>query len=234
MHGLGATPLDDGRTEFRVWAPQATGVAVRVNGAEHELAAEDDGAWSARGRLARRRLRLRPRRRRVAGPVLALSAGRRPRPVARRRDPRVRPGPELRLDDLVIYELHVGTFTAEGTFEAAIPHLAGLRELGVTAIELMPVGTFPGDRNWGYDGVYIWAPHPVYGGPEGLARLVDAAHARRPRRDHGRRLQPHRPGRRRDRRLRAVLHRPARDVLGRRARLLAAGVREWAIQNAEL
>jgi maltooligosyltrehalose trehalohydrolase len=81
------------------------------------------------------------------------------------------------LDDLVIYELHVGTFTEEGTFDAVVPRLAALRELGVTAIELMPVATFPGERGWGYDGVYIYAPHPAYGGPAGLARLVDAAHA---------------------------------------------------------
>ncbi len=58
-----------------------------------------------------------------------------------------------------------------------IPYLEGLRELGVTAIELMPVATFPGERGWGYDGVYAYAPHPAYGGPDGLARLVDAAHA---------------------------------------------------------
>jgi maltooligosyltrehalose trehalohydrolase len=77
----------------------------------------------------------------------------------------------------VIYELHVGTFTEEGTFDAVVPRLAALRELGVTAIELMPVATFPGERGWGYDGVYIYAPHPAYGGPAGLARLVDAAHA---------------------------------------------------------
>ena len=57
-----------------------------------------------------------------------------------------------------------------------IPHLAALRELGVTAIELMPVATFPGEHGWGYDGVYLFAPHPAYGGPEGLSRLVDAAH----------------------------------------------------------
>jgi maltooligosyltrehalose trehalohydrolase len=76
----------------------------------------------------------------------------------------------------VLYELHVGTFTDTGTFDAVIPRLARLRELGVSAIELMPVATFPGDRGWGYDGVYIGAPHPAYGGPEGLARLVDAAH----------------------------------------------------------
>jgi maltooligosyltrehalose trehalohydrolase len=81
------------------------------------------------------------------------------------------------LDELVVYELHVGTFSAEGTFDGVIPYLEGLRELGVTAIELMPVATFPGNRGWGYDGVYGYAPHPAYGGPEGLARLVDAAHA---------------------------------------------------------
>ncbi len=82
----------------------------------------------------------------------------------------------LRRDALVIYELHVGTFTPEGTFAAAAGRLADLRDLGVTAIELMPVATFPGARNWGYDGLYAWAPHPAYGGPEGLAALVDAAH----------------------------------------------------------
>jgi maltooligosyltrehalose trehalohydrolase len=81
------------------------------------------------------------------------------------------------LGELVIYELHVGTFTQEGTFDAAIPRLAGLRELGITAIELMPVATFPGERGWGYDGVLTFAPHRAYGGPDGLARLVDAAHA---------------------------------------------------------
>ena len=80
------------------------------------------------------------------------------------------------LDELVVYELHVGTFSREGTFAGVVPRLAALRELGVTAIELMPIATFPGARNWGYDGVYTFAPHPVYGGPEGLARLVDAAH----------------------------------------------------------
>jgi maltooligosyltrehalose trehalohydrolase len=88
----------------------------------------------------------------------------------------IAPGPELSLDELVLYELHVGTFTREGTFRAAIAELPRLRELGVTAIELLPVATFPGDRGWGYDGVYTYAPHPAYGGPEGLAALVDAAH----------------------------------------------------------
>jgi maltooligosyltrehalose trehalohydrolase len=82
-------------------------------------------------------------------------------------------------DRMIIYELHVGTFTPEGTFEAIVPHLDYLRtELGVTAIELMPVAQFPGTRNWGYDGAYPFAPQASYGGPSGLKRLVDACHAR--------------------------------------------------------
>ena len=81
------------------------------------------------------------------------------------------------LQDAVIYELHVGTFSPEGTFEAAIPYLRELAELGVTAIELMPVAEFPGARGWGYDGVYLSAAQSSYGGPLGLQKLVDAAHA---------------------------------------------------------
>lgn len=76
----------------------------------------------------------------------------------------------------VIYELHVGTFTKEGTFDAITEHLGALKELGVTAIELMPVAQFPGTRNWGYDGVYPYAVQNSYGGPAGLKRLVNAAH----------------------------------------------------------
>jgi maltooligosyltrehalose trehalohydrolase len=80
------------------------------------------------------------------------------------------------LRDQVLYELHVGTFTPEGTFDAIVPRLAELAELGVTAIELMPIWQFPGERNWGYDGVLPYAPQHSYGGPAGLRRLVDAAH----------------------------------------------------------
>jgi maltooligosyltrehalose trehalohydrolase len=83
----------------------------------------------------------------------------------------------VRREDLVLYELHVGTFTLAGTFDAIIPRLRSLRELGVTAIELMPVGQFPGGRNWGYDGVFPYAVQDSYGGPHGLQRLVDACHA---------------------------------------------------------
>ncbi len=79
--------------------------------------------------------------------------------------------------DLVIYEMHVGTFTQEGTFRAAITKLPHLRALGVNALEIMPVADFPGARNWGYDGVLIYAPARVYGSPDDLRALVDAAHA---------------------------------------------------------
>jgi len=81
------------------------------------------------------------------------------------------------LKDYVLYEVHVGTFSPEGTFEGVIPYLAELAALGVTAIEIMPVGQFAGGRNWGYDGVQPYAVQSSYGGPEGLRKLVDAAHA---------------------------------------------------------
>ncbi|MFS8066210.1 MAG: malto-oligosyltrehalose trehalohydrolase, partial [Byssovorax sp.] len=86
--------------------------------------------------------------------------------------------PGIALADLVLYELHVGTATPEGTFEALIPRLQDLVEIGITAIELMPIAAFPGRWNWGYDGVSLRAPAAVYGGPRGLMRLVDGAHAR--------------------------------------------------------
>jgi maltooligosyltrehalose trehalohydrolase len=92
------------------------------------------------------------------------------------------------LESMIIYELHVGTFTPEGTFDAIIPRLKELRELGITAIELMPIAQFPGNhppqetssindyRNWGYDGAYVYGVQNSYGGPDGLKRLVNACH----------------------------------------------------------
>ena len=80
------------------------------------------------------------------------------------------------LEEMIIYELHVGTFTESGTFQAIIPRLSDLAELGVNAIEIMPISQFPGDRNWGYDGVYPYAVQNSYGRPEDLKQLVDAAH----------------------------------------------------------
>ncbi|MBI2877825.1 MAG: malto-oligosyltrehalose trehalohydrolase [Candidatus Tectomicrobia bacterium] len=82
------------------------------------------------------------------------------------------------LPEMILYELHVGTFTPEGTFEAILPRLDALKELGINTLELMPVAQFPGERNWGYDGVYPFAVQDSYGGPEGLKRLVSACHQR--------------------------------------------------------
>jgi maltooligosyltrehalose trehalohydrolase len=181
-HRLGATVLEDGRVEFRVWAPGADRVAVHVGGADHELEDEGFGVRRARVRATRgddywivlddRRLpdpasRWQPRGLRGPSRVLHPAAfewsDRRFRPAA--------------LREAVLYELHVGTFTPEGTFEAAAQHVPALAELGVTHIELMPVAEFPGHHGWGYDGVYVSAAHSAYGGPHGLQRFVDAAHA---------------------------------------------------------
>ncbi|MCF8107051.1 MAG: malto-oligosyltrehalose trehalohydrolase [Desulfohalobiaceae bacterium] len=81
-------------------------------------------------------------------------------------------------EEIIAYELHTGTFTPEGTFEAVIPRLDALQELGVNTLNLMPVAQFPGSRNWGYDGVLLYAVQNTYGGPQGLKQLVDACHCR--------------------------------------------------------
>jgi maltooligosyltrehalose trehalohydrolase len=179
---LGAFPTPQGDTAFRVWAPRAPRIALRAGDREHAL--EDVGFGIHEAQLA------------VAPGEdysFLVNGVEIPDPSTRWQPAGLR-GPSRVLDagaftwtddgftpptmhDLVIYELHVGTFTAEGTFEAAIAHLKELRELGVTAIELMPVAEFPGSRGWGYDGVYISAAHGPYGGPLGLQKLVDAAHA---------------------------------------------------------
>ena len=84
----------------------------------------------------------------------------------------------ISLHELVLYEVHVGTFTPEGTFQAIIPRLNDLKNTGINALELMPVTAFPGERNWGYDSVYPYAVQHSYGGPEGLKKLVDACHSK--------------------------------------------------------
>jgi len=86
--------------------------------------------------------------------------------------------PGMPLSNYVLYELHVGTYTVQGTFEAIIPHLDELKGLGITSLEIMPVAQFPGDRNWGYDGAYPFAVQNSHGGPDGLKRLVNACHQR--------------------------------------------------------
>lgn len=89
-------------------------------------------------------------------------------------DPAWQPPP---WEDAVVYEMHIGTFSAEGTFEGAIPHLDTLVRLGITHVEILPVNEFSGRRGWGYDGVFIYAPHHAYGGPDGLKAFVDACHS---------------------------------------------------------
>ena len=185
---IGAVPSKNG-VLFRVWAPTSERVEVLLSGDEGERAVELDsapGGWFSRtvpeeGPGTRYRYRLN------GGDTY-------PDPCSRFQPDGVHEASEvvdstafqwtdaewkgIPLEDAVIYELHVGTATPEGTFDALIPRLDHFVELGVTALELMPVAQFPGERNWGYDGVYWFAPAEVYGGPEGLRRLVDAAHAR--------------------------------------------------------
>jgi maltooligosyltrehalose trehalohydrolase len=179
---LGASVVGGGLVEFRVWAPWAQRVAVRVGGADHDLVGEGFGMHAARVPAAAgddywlvvdgRRLpdpssRWQPRG--IRGPSRVLDTA-----AFDWGDTRFRAAP---LRDAVLYELHVGAFTAEGTFDAAIEHLPALAELGITHVELMPVAEFPGRHGWGYDGVYVSAAHSAYGGPHGLQRFVGAAHA---------------------------------------------------------
>jgi maltooligosyltrehalose trehalohydrolase len=183
----GALPQEDGAVLFRTWAPDHKAVTLVLwsDGKETRLPMEPESAgyWISRWagptdglryayRFAEDRLYPDPASRWQPEGVHKPSAFFDPRQYAwTDQDWR---GVERR--DLVIYELHVGTFTEAGTFDAIIPRLPELVELGVTAIELMPIAQFPGGRNWGYDGVHPYAAQNTYGGPEGLQRLVDAAH----------------------------------------------------------
>lgn len=178
--------------EFTVWAPTATDVVVEVDGTRHDLvpvAAADDGSaggwWTAE--------------------VIAAGPGSRywfsvdggpfhPDPRSPSQPDGV-DGPSEVVDhaafewtdrhwtgfDLasaVIEEIHIGTFSEAGTFDGAIEHLDALADLGIDAVEVLPVAEFSGNRGWGYDGVDLFAPHHAYGGPVGFSRFVDACHAR--------------------------------------------------------
>jgi maltooligosyltrehalose trehalohydrolase len=184
---LGAHPAADGTTTFRVWAPHVESVAVELGAGSVPLDSAGYGVFEGvapagagddyRFLLDGRRLpdpasRWQPEG--LRGPSRAFSPSA-PDVPASAPDPGLA-GRPARLEELVIYEFHVGTFSPQGTFEGTIPHLADLAALGVTAIEIMPVGEFPGARGWGYDGVYISSPQSSYGGPHGLAALVRAAH----------------------------------------------------------
>ncbi|UCG14481.1 MAG: malto-oligosyltrehalose trehalohydrolase [Deltaproteobacteria bacterium] len=182
---LGAVYLGKGRCRFTVWAPLVQQVEVRITSPREKifrLEKDERGCHQATiegvepGSLYLYRL-----------------GGEKERPdPASRFQPQGVHGPSqvvnpdfswnddcwfgLPLRDYIIYELHVGTFTPEGTFKAVIPHLQDLKNLGITAIELMPVGQFPGSRNWGYDSTYPFAVQNSYGGPDGLKHLVNACH----------------------------------------------------------
>lgn len=185
----GAELLAGGGVRYRTWAPGKEKVAVKISsgpGGERQLSlgTEASGYWSAidpDGRVGDRYFyrfdgndwpdpasRFNPEG--VHGPAQVID----PRDYDWKDDGWVA-GP---LCGLVIYELHIGTFTREGTFQAAIEKLDYLIELGVSAIEIMPVADFPGDRNWGYDGVLLYAPSRAYGTPNDLRALVEAAHLR--------------------------------------------------------
>jgi maltooligosyltrehalose trehalohydrolase len=186
---VGVEVLPDGSVHARVWAPYAERVTVVLEdgpgaGTEAPLSPEDHGYFSGilhgAGIGTRYRFRLDDDEALLADPasrsqpegVHGPSAVVDPAAFAWEVDAwRVPP-----LREWVIYELHVGTFTEEGTFEAIIPRLPYLKDLGVTAIELMPIAQFPGERNWGYDGVLPYAAQHSYGGPDRLRRLVDACH----------------------------------------------------------
>ncbi len=185
---LGATWLGDGRCRFLVWAPHAQTVEVLVLAPHRQTAIMErlePGYYEAV----------------IAGVgpgslyVYRLDGSRERSDPASRFQPQGVHGPSqvvdtqafawgddgwsgLPLEKYLIYELHVGTFTPEGAFDGVISRLDDLKELGITAVELMPIAQFPGRRNWGYDGVYPFAVQASYGGPEGLKRLINACHQR--------------------------------------------------------
>lgn len=184
---LGANSLSEDRCRFLVWAPFAKTVQVQIDASSQRtipLTRQDRGYFCAEVEgISRDALYF----------YLLDEKKKRPDPASRYQ-PRGVHGPSqvkalrsfdwgdaawagLSLEQMIFYEIHVGTFTPEGTFDAIIPRLHELKDLGITAIELMPVAQFPGARNWGYDGVYPFAVQDSYGGPEGLKRIVNACHS---------------------------------------------------------
>ena len=173
-------------TQFRVWAPIAETLQVELKGQRHDLTRGPDDWWSVR--LP------------DAGPgadyAFVVDGAEPPLPDPRSAwQPQGVHGPSRLVDHSafewtddewhgvplqggVIYEMHIGTFTPDGTFDSAIERLDHLVQLGVSAVELLPVNQFPGDHGWGYDGVDLYAVQHSYGGPEGLKRFVDACHNR--------------------------------------------------------
>ncbi len=184
---LGACPLRGGGVRFRVWAPGAQEVSVKIwadgqvrescltkdewgyfEGTVREAKADDRYLYRVDGQDEHADPASRFQPEGVQGPSQVVD------PAAFAWGDRAWSG--LAIDEFVIYEVHTGTFSEEGTFAAIVSRLAYLKELGVTAVELMPVAQFPGRRNWGYDGVFPYAPQHSYGGPQGLKELINACH----------------------------------------------------------
>ncbi len=180
----GASPNPAGGFDFRIWAPKQKRLGIRIGGQDHDLQPGDGGEFTGTIPTA------------AAGQdyqVVLADGQARPDPASRWQPDGVH-GPSrlfdprfafsdiawrgVALGELIFYELHSGTFTREGTFDGIATKLDYFCDLGITAVELMPAIEFPGRRNWGYDGVNLYAPHSAYGGPEGLQRLVDACHAK--------------------------------------------------------
>jgi len=183
-YSLGARWLGDGRAQFLVWAPAARQVEVHLLRDDRcvPLMAQDHGYFSGIidqvqvndtyfYRLNDERERPDPASR--YQPQGVHGASQIVDPQFAWTDQDFTPPP---LRNTVFYELHVGTFTPQGTFTALIEHLPRLRELGITTLEIMPVAQCPGRRNWGYDGVQIYAPSNVYGTPDDFKTLINAAH----------------------------------------------------------
>jgi maltooligosyltrehalose trehalohydrolase len=169
--------------DVRVWAPRPSAVTLLVDGNPRPMVQHDRGWWRADvdcvdegtryafsldGGPARADPRSARQPDGVLGPAAFVDHGAFAWSDAAWRSPP--------LSSFVIYELHIGTFTQTGTFDAAIEHLDHLVDLGVTAVEVMPIASFPGRHGWGYDGVHLYAPHEPYGGPDGFKRFVDACH----------------------------------------------------------
>ncbi|SDE31322.1 malto-oligosyltrehalose trehalohydrolase [Limimaricola pyoseonensis] len=175
----GAQRIGEGRWRFGLWAPSADKVALQLGGAETPMTRGEDGFWQVEAAAET-----------GTEYMFVIDGEARPDPAARRQagdvhgasvlaDPGAREWTSKWVgrawEEAVIYEVHVGTFTEEGTFAAAAKRMQELADLGITAIEIMPVGQWQGDRGWGYDGVLPYAPHPAYGTPEELQDLVEAA-----------------------------------------------------------
>jgi malto-oligosyltrehalose trehalohydrolase len=183
---FGAELMDEG-VRFRLWAPSASAVSLQIEGAAPlaiPMVHEEGGWFSLTTAAARAGTRYRYC---IGGKAVPDSASRRQPAGVHGPSEVVDPTEHVwadagwrgrRWEEVVFYELHIGTFSETGDFSGAIRHLDHIQKLGATAVELMPIAEFPGARNWGYDGVFLFAPASPYGSPEELKRLVEACHAR--------------------------------------------------------